>query len=77
MFASSKNEPERFAREDICFAAGTFPEGFPIVIVKLMIWTFVWRWFEQAKTIEAIANAALAGPITRDQQSVVRLLRGG
>jgi hypothetical protein len=77
MFASSKNEPERFAREDICFAAGTFPEGFSDRHSEADDWTFVWRWFEQAQTIEAIANAALAGPITRDQQSVVRLLRGG
>lgn len=38
MFTSSKNEPERFAREDICVAAGHFPRDSPTVMVKLMIW---------------------------------------
>jgi hypothetical protein len=77
MFASCKNEPERFAREDVCFAAGTFPEGFSDRHSEADDLAFVWRWFEQAQTIEAIANAALAGPIAPDQQFVMRLLRGG
>jgi hypothetical protein len=77
MFASSKNEPERFAREDICFAAGTFPKGFSDRHSEADDLAFVSRWFELAQTIEAITNAALAGSRAPDQQSVMRLLRGG
>jgi hypothetical protein len=57
IFASSKNEPERFAREDICFAAGTFPEGFSDRHSEADDLAFVWRWFEQAQTCMAMLCA--------------------
>jgi hypothetical protein len=70
IFANSTKKPERSARKDICFAAGIFPKGFSDRHSEADDSAFVWRWFEQAQTIEAIANAALA-------KKIVRLLRGG
>lgn len=68
-FANSTKEPERWALEDIFFAAGTFPEGFADHDKEADDFAFVWRWFGQAQSIEAIANAALDAPI-------LHLLRG-
>jgi hypothetical protein len=68
-FANSRNKPEQNALQDICFAAGTFPEGFADRHGEDDDFTFVWRWFKQAESIEAIGKAALDRPI-------VGLLRG-
>jgi hypothetical protein len=68
-FANSGNKPEQNALQDICFAAGTFPEGFADRHGEDNDLTFVWRWFNQAESIEAIAKAALDRPM-------VGLLRG-
>jgi len=65
IFASSENDPERFAREDICFAALTFPEEFDGRHREADNFALAWRWFDQTQRIEAITNAALDNPILR------------
>jgi hypothetical protein len=65
-FANSRKEPDRWALQDVCIAAGTFPEGFADRHNEADDLAFVWRWFEQAQSIEAIANAALDRPILQD-----------
>jgi hypothetical protein len=65
-FTNSSKEPDRWALQDICIAAGTFPEGFADRHNEADDLAFVWHWFEQAQSIEAIANAALNTPILQE-----------
>jgi hypothetical protein len=88
-FANSAKESDRSALEDICFVAGTFPEGFADRPSEADNFAFVWRWFEHrpllltrpAEAHAALPNIAVAAAARRSTlPSVLRgttELRGG